>query len=123
MKILLSIKPEFAEKILDGKKQFEFRKVVFKNQSVKTVVIYATKPIGKIIGEFEVDEVIAANPDMLWQLTVHASGITEEFFTEYFRGRSLGYAIKVKKTKRYNKPIELVSILSHGYAPQSFCYI
>ncbi|MBI6731014.1 ASCH domain-containing protein, partial [Pseudomonas amygdali] len=42
MKVLLSIKPEYAEKILQGEKRFEFRKSVFKNPDVRTVVIYAT---------------------------------------------------------------------------------
>ena len=30
MKILLSIKPEFAERIFDGSKKYEFRKVIFR---------------------------------------------------------------------------------------------
>jgi predicted transcriptional regulator len=41
MRVLLSIKPEFAFKILMVKK-YEFRKVVFKNPKVKTVVVYAS---------------------------------------------------------------------------------
>lgn len=32
MKVLLSIKPEYVEKILDGTKKFEFRKGIFKTQ-------------------------------------------------------------------------------------------
>ena len=35
MKVVLSIKPEFAFKIFDGTKQFEFRKAIFKNPAVK----------------------------------------------------------------------------------------
>ena len=31
MKILLLIKPQFADKIFDGSKGFEFRKSLFKN--------------------------------------------------------------------------------------------
>lgn len=31
MKVLLSIKPEFAERIFNGSKKYEFRKVIFKN--------------------------------------------------------------------------------------------
>ena len=31
MKVVLSIKPEFANKIFDGTKKFEFRKSIFKN--------------------------------------------------------------------------------------------
>ena len=30
MKILLSIKPEYAHKIFSGEKKFEYRKIIFK---------------------------------------------------------------------------------------------
>ncbi len=123
MKVLLSIKPEYAEKILKGEKRFEFRKVVFKNPSVRTVVIYATMPVGKVIGEFDIDEIISASPNEIWNLTDQYSGITKRFFTEYFDGREIAHAIKIKKTKRYDEPIDLLKILPHGIAPQSFCYL
>lgn len=32
MKVLLSIKPEFANKIFEGTKRFEFRKSIFKKK-------------------------------------------------------------------------------------------
>ena len=48
MRVLLSIKPEFAEKILNGAKRYEFRKQAFA-QPVEAVVLYATKPVGKIV--------------------------------------------------------------------------
>lgn len=38
MKVLLSIKPQFAIKIFDGTKKFEFRKIIFKNSDIQTVV-------------------------------------------------------------------------------------
>ena len=34
MKVLLSIKPEFAEKIFDGTKLYEFRRSIFKNKNI-----------------------------------------------------------------------------------------
>ncbi|RAX12581.1 hypothetical protein CKY02_11450 [Photorhabdus bodei] len=40
MKVLLSIKPEYVDRILNGSKKFEFRKVAFKNNQVQSVVIY-----------------------------------------------------------------------------------
>jgi predicted transcriptional regulator len=123
MRVLLSIKPEYAEKILSGEKKFEFRKSAFKNKSVKTVVIYATKPIGKVIGEFEVDQIISGSPVDLWKQTIDFSGITKSFFMEYFNGRSIGYAIKVKKVKRYQVPQNISDFLPHGNAPQFFYYL
>ena len=38
MKVLLSIKPEFAEKIFNGTKKYEFRKSIFKNKDVDKVI-------------------------------------------------------------------------------------
>lgn len=123
MKVLLSIKPEYAEKILDGKKLFEFRRSLFRDPKVQTIVIYATKPIGKIIGEFEIDGVLSDNPDEIWSVTSEFSGISENYFKEYFCGRDIAHAIKVKSTKRYKHPKELSSVIQSGVAPQSFCYL
>lgn len=123
MKVLLSIKPEFAEKILTGEKQFEFRKALPKASGVTTVVIYATKPIGKVIGEFDIDSYLEHSPSELWSLTKDFSGITKCFFNDYFVGREKAYAIKVAEARRYETPLELSSILRSGIAPQSFCYL
>lgn len=123
MKVLLSIKPEYAEKILIGEKQFEFRKAVPKNTNVKTVVIYATMPVGKVVGEFEVGGILAERPKNIWSMTSDFSGITRRFFNEYFQGRTTAYAIKVKSPKRYAKPLDLASVLTSGVPPQSFCYL
>lgn len=123
MKVLLSIKPEYAEKILLGDKQYEFRKAIPKAPGVTTVVIYATKPVGKVVGEFEIDVVLSENPNNLWSITSKFSGISRRFFYEYFRGKNTAYAIKVKEAKRYEKPLELDTVLQSGIAPQSFCYL
>ena len=53
MRVLLSIKPEFVEKIFSGEKLYEYRKAMFKNVNVSSVVIYSTMPVGKIVGEFK----------------------------------------------------------------------
>ena len=58
MKVLLSIKPEYAEKIFEGTKKYEFRRSVFKNRNVKTVVVYASSPVQKVIGEFDIEHII-----------------------------------------------------------------
>ena len=57
MKVLLSIKPEFVEKIFAGTKKYEFRKSLFKKSGVKYVVIYASAPIKRVVGEFEIDDI------------------------------------------------------------------
>src|SRR4051812_6199345 len=107
MKVLLSVKPEFAEKILTGEKKYEFRKAMFKNLDVKTVVIYATMPIGKVVGEFDFDKILSDKPSVIWAETSCFSGITKKFFSEYFSGRDNAYAIKISKVRCYKTPKSL----------------
>ncbi len=123
MRILLSIKPEFADKILSGEKCFEFRKVIPRNKGIHTVVIYATMPVGKIIGEFQIDSIISEPPTKLWKITQDGAGINQIFFDQYFKNREMGHAIKIKFYKRYDMPIMLTEVLKNGVPPQSFVYL
>ncbi|MEC0329186.1 ASCH domain-containing protein [Paenibacillus macerans] len=124
MKILLSIKPEFVKEILSGNKKFEYRKSIFKRDDVSTVVVYATKPYGKIVGEFEIEGILEDTPYQIWQKTKNYSGIKKSYFNQYFKGKKKGYAIKIKDFKSYEVPLELSDMdISIKAAPQSFCYI
>ena len=119
----MSIRPQHAEKIFSGVKRFEFRKAIHKNPDVRVVVVYATKPVGKVIGEFTVSDVHSDSPARLWRRTKAHSGISRVFFDEYFEGREKGFAIEVGKASRYRVPLNLVDVLPNGFAPQSFVYL
>lgn len=121
-KVVLSIKPEFANKIFDGSKHYEFRKAVFKNPDIKTVIVYASYPISKVIGEFDIENILHDDIGSLWNITAEFSGISEDFYNAYFSSREKGYAIKVKNPKRYKIP----KILKEEFnmtPPQSFAYV
>jgi len=122
MKVLLSIKPEHAEKILSGHKKYEFRRAIFKDQDVTKVIIYASSPIQKIIGEFEIDEVLTLKLAELWRKTKQDSGIDKKFYDNYFAGKEFGHAIKIKKVKRYTNQLDLADFRVKQ-APQSFIYL
>lgn len=123
MKILLSIRPEYVDKILDGSKRFEYRKRLYRDPDVTSIVIYATKPIGKVVGEFLIKETHTAHPDDLWESTKDYSGISKGFFDQYFEGRDVAYAIEVERVIKYQKPRPIESIIPSGVPPQSFTYI
>lgn len=123
MKVLLSIKPEFVEKIFSGEKLFEYRKAVFKKPDVKSIIIYSTMPEGKIVGEFSIGHILVKHPRDLWKETKKVSGINKEFFDEYFNGRDVGYAIEIKSLKKYDQPIDPYKEERGFKAPQSFKYL
>ncbi len=122
-KILLSIKPEFAERIFQGIKRYEFRKVLFKNRNVDKVIVYASAPISKIIGEFEIDDILEHEVEELWELTKKYSGIPKEYYDMYFNGRKIGYAIKIRNSRLYEEPLDLQKHLEIKVPPQSFMYV
>ncbi len=122
MKVLLSIKPEYALKIFEGSKKYEYRRNIFKRNDVTTIVVYASDPIKKVIGEFEIDGIIHENPLILWERTSEHAGISKELFMNYFKDKNRGYAIKVKNTKSYDAPL-LLDRLMISYPPQSFVYL
>jgi predicted transcriptional regulator len=122
-RVLLSIKPQFATAIMNGSKRYEFRRAIFRERSVSTVVIYASAPTQEVIGEFSVGEILSGHPVAVWKLTRHAAGISREYFDSYFHGREQAYAIEVKNPKMYRKPRKLLADFDVTTAPQSFCYI
>ena len=121
MKVVLSIKPEFAFKIFNGTKKFEFRKAIFKNNNIKTVIVYASSPVQQVIGEFEIEKIINKDIDSLWALTQEFSGISENYFYQYFANRKDGFAIEIKKTKKYRQP-KCLRADYNLFPPQSFAY-
>jgi predicted transcriptional regulator len=68
-RVLLSVKPQFAEAILAGRKTFEFRRALFRRPDIETVVLYASSPTCKVVGEFTIDEVLSLALDALWETT------------------------------------------------------
>ena len=118
MNVLMSIKPEFVDKILTGEKQYEFRKSIFK-ENVERIYIYSSYPVKKIVGYFEVDEIIHKSPKELWDSYSDVSGISEKDFFKYFKDHEKGYAIKINNLNVFDEFIEMKDYTG----PQSFCYI
>lgn len=123
MKVLLSIKPEFVEKIFSGEKKYEYRRSIFREPNIESIVIYCTMPIGKVIGEFTIDSIIKKDVEELWEQTKDKSGVKYPFYKNYFKNKDDGYAIKIGKLFAYENPITLAEFDNSLHPPQSFCYI
>jgi len=123
MDVLLSVRPHFAELILDGTKKYEYRKTIFSRADVQKVILYASSPVKKIVGEFQIAEIIQDKPEALWLRTCIAAGVHRDFFFQYFNGKDNAYAINIKHSKKYEAPVNPWDILPDFTPPQSFKYI
>ena len=121
MSVLLSIKPKYCERIKNGNKKYEFRKVIFKRK-VSTVYIYSSSPVKKIIGKFSIGNILNDSPSQLWKTCNGASGLSEDEFFNYFAYSDRGYALKIDKLELFD-PVDPYTQLDNFVAPQSFCYV
>ena len=117
-----SLRGEFASKIFNGSKGYEYRRTIFRRNDVGVVAVYASHLIMKVIGEFEIEDILCEGPLVLWQKTADKAGITFEEFLKYFANRKRGYAIKVGKVRTYSPPVTLTELVV-STAPQSFMYL
>ena len=121
-KVLLSIKPEFANKIFDGTKKYEFRKILFKRAGISSILVYVSSPVQRIIGEFTIDAIISGTLTAVWEITENSAGISESYFRSYFSDKTIAHAIKIGQVKKF-KHAKTLAQYSIKHAPQSFVYV
>ena len=119
---LMSIHPRYAEALLAGTKRIEFRKRRLADD-VTTVLIYATMPVGRLVGVFEVDGYDIASPSALWERHRGHAGISRSAYRRYFRGQPRAVGILVRDARRLDHPVALSELDEALRAPQSFRYL
>jgi len=119
---LLSIHPGYAEAILEGRKQVEFRRRPFGND-VTHVVLYATAPVKQIVGAFEVEAIDSTTPSDAWQQYHEIGGVERTAFDAYYDGTDEAHVIRIRSFEALEHPVPLSDIDSSLRAPQSFIYL
>jgi predicted transcriptional regulator len=128
MKILMSIKPKYVDKILRETKQWEFRRRIWKDWEkskllgIYRIAVYASAPISKIVFEFEIEAIYQTVPETIWEYCNNNSGMSEKEFFKYFNGADVGYAILIGKIWHYTEPVRL-SDYGLKRPPQNFMYL
>lgn len=119
---LLSIKPEYAEAIFAGRKTVEFRRSRLA-PDVDLAIVYATQPVGCIIGWFRIKRITESTPDGLWRRFRRDGAIRRRDYFAYFEGAERAYAIEITSATAVDEPLLLDSLSAGLRAPQSFQYL
>jgi predicted transcriptional regulator len=125
-RLLISVKPRFADAILDGSKTIELRRTAPRLELPTEALIYASTPVRALVGRCNVVDVIAYKPEGLWRLHRHAVAVTHDEFKAYFAGCSIAYGLILAEPKRFYASVDLGSLrMSYrGFQPpQSFRYL
>lgn len=118
---MLSIKPEYVKKILNGTKKYEYRRRLAKMKST-IILIYSTYPIMKVVGQVKILGTMIDSPAVLWEKTKKNSGISKKNYQKYFCGCDIAYAYKLGEVEIFDYPKSL-SEYNVKSAPQSFIYV
>jgi predicted transcriptional regulator len=118
---LLSVHPRFAVAILDGSKTVELRRTRLPEE-VSHVVVYATRPVQRVVGWFEVTRVERDHPSRLWRRHGRATAVSRKEFNTYFEGAREGTAISVGRVVALDEPLQL-GVLGAMAPPQSHRYL
>jgi predicted transcriptional regulator len=122
MDVILSIKPIYANGILEGRKKVEFRKKIFKKE-VDRIYIYSSMPKKMIVGYFTFKKIDEDSPKKLWEKYKEVGGINENDFFEYFKGHRKGFSIIIDNVVRFEKETDPIEFIENFSAPQSYIYL
>ena len=122
MNILLSIKPEYVEKIFSGKKTYEFRKRR-PREAVSKFFVYESHPSKRIVGWFSVRRIHSGSPAEIWKRCKYSSGIKIQNYLIYCRDKKTVHAFEIDETFRFDDPINPFDIFRDFRPPQDFMYL
>lgn len=121
--ILLSVKPKFADLIIEGSKLVELRRSI-PARPVGTIAIYSSSPTQCIVALADVRKTIEASPSKLWVIAKeHGGGLTKAELLAYFDKKITGFALMLENVRVFAKPVSPKKIFKLFSAPQSFKYL
>ena len=124
--LLISVRPEYAERIFAGVKTVELRRTRPRLLRGDLVLIYVTSPVKALAGACEVVEVIQGTPEALWEIVQDQAGISVEEFRNYYAGATVGFGIYLKNVYRFPDPLHLEQLRTEWprfHPPQSYRYL
>lgn len=123
--VVLSIKPAFSERILDGRKTVELRRRFPVSAPNGTLAyIYSTSPVKAMVGTAAIRDVLKLPVEQIWTEFEATASIERDQFNAYFDGLEQGFALVLDDAKAFSRPLPLSELREKfGFEPpQSFLY-
>jgi predicted transcriptional regulator/DNA-binding XRE family transcriptional regulator len=123
--VVLSIRPQYSERIIDGSKTVELRRRFPVSAPKGTIAyIYSTSPTRAMVGAAEITNVLKLPVEEIWDRFESKAFIAKDDFDRYFAGTRNGFVLLFEHAKAFSHPIPLSELREQfGFeAPQSFLY-
>jgi predicted transcriptional regulator len=124
--VLLSVRPRFADALLDGTKTIEVRRRPMRLHTGALCLLYASSPTRALTGALIVAGVDHAAPAELWRRHGPRMALTRDEYDHYLDGRSTACALVVTAPITFRAPVPLAELrrrLAAFVPPQSYRFV
>ena len=124
--LLLSIHPEYVERILNGTKTVELRKRRPNVELGSQVLIYSTMPEGKIVAQATISKIEVRTPGQLWKTVKKKCGVVKSAFDAYYEFAEKAVGIHLVDVMELEVPLSLDAVRAmwpEFHPPQQFRYL
>jgi predicted transcriptional regulator len=122
--LLMSVKPEYAERIMRRKKTVELRRKFSTRWINHRINIYASAPVMSLMGEARIAGIVMKRPELIWERYQDQIGCSRAEFDAYVAGANEIYAIELDEVRPYRDrfPLEHIAhlIKENLTPPQSY---
>lgn len=121
--IVLSIKPQHAEKIYAGVKKFELRKAL-PSRVPRKIYLYETEGTGAITGHIIIDRTLSGKPSLVWR-EIEGKGIERDRYNKYYQEQTQACVYGIQHAVKYEEPLSLTALkqIFDFKPPQHFTYL
>ncbi len=121
--IILSIHPNYADLIDEGKKIYEVRTRCLNLDVGTRIWIYKTSPKSSISSYAEIEKIICISPDKAWKKYSREMFIKKVDYDNYVKNKKEIYLLKLRHITKLSKEIKLSDLKKKNiefYPPQFF---
>jgi predicted transcriptional regulator len=124
--VLLSVRPRFANALLNGTKTVEMRRRPMRLHGGALCLLYASSPTRALTGALRATGVDHGTPDELWRRHGPRTALTREEYDDYLDGRSSACALLITAVLVFETPVPLAELRRRSgafVAPQSYRFL
>ncbi len=124
--LLLSVRPTFVERILDGTKTAELRRVRPTAHVGQDVLIYASSPTKALLASAVVERIETQSVESMWHYVRSAAGVSRDEYDRYFKGAEMASALWLRDVTALEPSVPLSTVRERWpwfRPPQSYCFV
>jgi predicted transcriptional regulator len=124
--VLLSVRPRFADALLDGTKTVEVRRRPVRLYAGAICLVYASSPTRALTGALAVRGVEHGSPDDLWNRYGDRTALRRDEYDEYLDGRPTASVLLIATAIAFRTPVPLDELRRRSdtfVAPQSYRFM